>query len=422
VDEPGGWNVESFAEVPGAAVSLGKPRPHSHHYVGLHGGPVVEAGPPEAGHAYCKGVIVGNGPFAHERVEHRDLQVGRQGGEGLRGAGGDDTAAGIEDRVFRIGQHFRDFLRRLFIQAGLGKKGIVVDPHVEEPGVDFHGEYIHGDGNQHGAWPACDRKAEGLVHHLGKELRPVDPPGSFHKGAVNLVLAGICVEVHFLVGMAPEIAARDVAGDDHHGDGVQGGFRHARRGVGEPGAEMGEEHAGHPASLPPGIAVGSMGGYLLVPDGHEMDGAFFERVEETDDGVAAQAENLLHAAGLEKFHELERNKVFLHLSSLHSFFRCRLTLQGVENGQALLQGPDRYLAWSRRPAAHGKGQVRAEQSAGHPAHSAYAAHGHGDEGDARVFPADHKRGGKKGKDILLAPGHGGEFCHVGPRPDLGGEG
>ena len=63
-----------------------------------------------------------------------------------------------------------------------------------------------------------------------------------------------------------------------------------------------------------------MGGNLLMPDGHEMNGAFFERIEETDDGVAAQAENLFNAAGLEKLHKLERHKVFLHHPSLHSFF------------------------------------------------------------------------------------------------------
>jgi hypothetical protein len=57
-----------------------------------------------------------------------------------------------------------------------------------------------------------------------------------------------------------------------------------------------------------------------MPDGDKMDGAFFERVKKTDDGVAAQAEDLLHTAGLEKLHELERHKVFFHFSSLHSFF------------------------------------------------------------------------------------------------------
>ncbi|MPM17500.1 hypothetical protein SDC9_63895 [bioreactor metagenome] len=128
------------------------------------------------------------------------------------------------------------------------------------------------------------------------------------------------MEVHLLVGVAAEVAARDVACDDHHGDGVQGGLRHTRGGVGEPGAEVGEEHTGNTASLSPGIAVGRMGGNLLMPDGHEMDGAFFERIEETDDCVAAQAENLFNAAGLKKLHELERHKVFFHFSSLHSFF------------------------------------------------------------------------------------------------------
>ncbi len=342
VDEPCGRNIEGLAEVPGAAVSFGKPCPHRHHNVGFHGGPVVEVGPPESGHTHGKGMIVGNGPFPHEGIENRDLQVGGQDSKSPGGTGGDNAASGIEDRVFRFGQHFRDFLRRLFIQAGLGKKRIVVDPHVEEPGVDLHGENIHGNGNQHGARAAGDRKAKGLVHHLGKELRPVHPPGPLHEGAVNLVLAGICVEVHFLVGMTPEITARDVTCNDHHGDRVQRGLSHAGRGVGDPGAEVSEKHARNPTSLSPGIAVGGMGSYLLMTDGHEMDAAFLERIEETDDGVAAQAKNLLHTTGLEKLHELERNKIFLHILSLHSFFPwcCIIFTEGRElTGTASNQQP-----------------------------------------------------------------------------------
>ena len=79
----------------------------------------------------------------------------------------------------------------------------------------------------------------------GSSSALVDPPGPLDERPVDLELGAVGVEVDLLVGVPAEVVRRDVAGDDHHRDAVEGGVGDAGGGVGEPGAEV-AEHAPTP--------------------------------------------------------------------------------------------------------------------------------------------------------------------------------
>ena len=119
-------------------------------------------------------------------------------------------------------------------------------------------------------WPLSARQ-ERLVDDLGEQLCPVDPPGALDERPIDLELRSIGVEVDFLMRVAAEVVRRHVAGDDDHRDAVEGGVGDAGCRVGEPGAEVAEDHRG--ATGDPGVAVGGMGGDLFVAHVDELDGA-----------------------------------------------------------------------------------------------------------------------------------------------------
>ena len=105
------------------------------------------------------------------------------------------------------------------------------------------------------------------------------------------------MQVHLLVGVLAEVVAGNVAGDDHQRNAVQGRIGHPGGRIGQPGAEVAQHHC-RPAGEP-GVAVGGMGGDLLMTDVDEADGTLFQGRQHGDVGVPAQPEDMLQAAPFE---------------------------------------------------------------------------------------------------------------------------
>ena len=85
---------------------------------------------------------------------------------------------------------------------------------------------------------------------------------------------------------------------------VERGVGDAGRGVGEPGPQVRHEHTRLAGGAR--VPVGRVGGRLFVPCRHEPDAALAQRVEQTDDRVAAQTEDHFDAQALEVVGQLIR--------------------------------------------------------------------------------------------------------------------
>ena len=131
----------------------------------------------------------------------------------------------------------------------------------------------------------------------GRSRDVVDAIDALAERPEDLELIRVLVEVHFLVRMASVVIGRNIAGNHHHRDRIERRIRDAGGGIGEAGPEMRHQHA----DLARGarITVGGMRGHLLVTGGDVADLALAERVEKSDDGVAAQAEDHLDTEALE---------------------------------------------------------------------------------------------------------------------------
>ena len=109
-------------------------------------------------------------------------------------------------------------------------------------------------------------------------------------------------DVGFLEAVAADQIAGDVAGDDDHGDGIHVGGTDTGHEVGGAGAGGGEADAGPAAG--PSVAVGGVGGALLVTDEDVLDlGVFAEAVVEREHDAAWIAENEGGAFGGERFEQ-----------------------------------------------------------------------------------------------------------------------
>src|SRR5699024_2395663 len=110
--------------------------------------------------------------------------------------------------------------------------------------------------DQHRAGPAGGRHGEGLPHHVRDLVRRADEEGGLGDGH------GDAGGVHLLEGVPAQQVLPHVAGDEHHGGGVQVGGGDAGGQVGGAGAGGGEAHAHLSGGA--GIAVCGVGGALLV--------------------------------------------------------------------------------------------------------------------------------------------------------------
>ena len=108
--------------------------------------------------------------------------------------------------------------------------------------------------------------------HDARQIRDaVDAVDALAERPVDLELVGILVQVHFLVRMTAVVMRRHVAGDHDHRDGIERGVGDAGRGVGQPRAEVRQQHAG--LARRARVAVGGVRRDLLVTRRDEADAA-----------------------------------------------------------------------------------------------------------------------------------------------------
>ena len=169
--------------------------------------------------------------------------------------------------------------------------------------VDLLGEDVHRHVDQHRPRASALGENERLLDDLREQVRRIHAPRPLDEGPIDLVLRRVRVQVHLLVRMLAVVVRRHVAGDHHHRDRVERGIGHAGRRVGEPGTQVRQ----HDRRLVrrPRVAVRRVRGDLLVPRIDELDLlALRQRREHGDVRVAAQAEDVLDAAGFEILHQL----------------------------------------------------------------------------------------------------------------------
>ena len=143
---------------------------------------------------------------------------------------------------------------------------------------------VLGDVDEDGAGAAGAGDLEGLADGGGDV---------FGAGDEEVVLGdgeGDAGDVDFLEGVAAEDLGGDLAGDGDHGDAVEHGRGEAGDEVG--GAGAGGGHADADAADGAGVAVGHVGGALLVADEDVVDGGeLAQGVVDGEDGAAGVAED-----------------------------------------------------------------------------------------------------------------------------------
>ena len=292
VDDAGG-GVEVLEAAHRAVVEAHADADHDVGFVGGHVGVEVSV---HAEEAEGERVVVGEAGDAEQGGEHGDVGAAGELEQFGAGAGLHDAVAGDDDRLFGAVDHVGgdgDLVvaghihNRVAAQADIGRVAVP---------LGFLDEDVLGDVDEHGALASGGGDVEGLFDGLG------DFAGAHQEVVVLGDGEGDAGDVGFLEAVASDQVAGDVAGDDDDGDGVHVGGGDAGDEVGGAGAGGSEANAGAPGDA--GVAVGGVGGGLLVADEDVLDvGVVAELVVERKDNAAGVAEEDVDAFGPEAFHE-----------------------------------------------------------------------------------------------------------------------
>jgi hypothetical protein len=217
------------------------------------------------------------------------------------GVAAEDAASHVKHGALGVAQGLGNAVRRVGVDSGTHhRRG--------QLGEGAHGkvgrEDVHRHIDQDGAGPPGLAQVEGPLHDARQVRHAIHTVDALAEGPVDFVLVRIHVQVHFLVRMAAEVMRGHVAGDHHQGDGIERGVGHAGGRIGETWSEVGEENARLAGGAR--VAIGGMGGHLLVAGGDEANAAALQGIEQCDHGVAAQPEDDLHADALQILHKLVR--------------------------------------------------------------------------------------------------------------------
>ena len=232
-------------------------------------------------HPQKPGVVRGDAGYAHEGAADGGVDLLRQRQQLLLRSAGDKSAAEIEEGPVGC----VDARRRLPDALLLGRVGRVGGNRGLRL-VVVHGDLdVLGHVHQHRAGTAGDSQPECLPNGV----RQV--PDLAHEVVVLGDGQGDAGDVDLLEGVGADLVIGDVAGDRHHGDGIQKGGGDAGDQVGGAGAGGGDDHAGLPGG--PGPAVGGVGGPLLVggEDVPELVLVFVQGIVDMDHLSAGVAEN-----------------------------------------------------------------------------------------------------------------------------------
>ena len=125
----------------------------------------------------------------------------------------------------------------------------------------------------------------------------IDTVDAFAERPADLGLVGVLVQVHLLVRVAAVVVGRHVAGDHDHRDRIERCVGDAGHRVRQPGSQVRQADAD--LARRSRVAIGGVGRHLLVPRRDEADATAAERLEKSDVGVPAEAEDHFDAEPFE---------------------------------------------------------------------------------------------------------------------------
>ena len=248
----------------------------------------------QAQRAQGQRVAVVDGALALGGGDDGSLQPLGEAHQWLRSLGGDDAAAGPDEGTARAGQD----------AGGLGDLLVGCRGTRVAFGLDQRDRARVGHGlgrhlDLHGTGPAGLELAECLVDGLGGFLGGHDAADVLGDGADGVLLVVDLVE-HATVH-ADEVAL-DLAADDEDGRGR--GVGGAESGGCVEQAGSGDHEGGADLSAGAGVAVGHVGGGLLVAGGDEPDaGHVVERIEGMVELHAGESENHADAFEVQRTHQ-----------------------------------------------------------------------------------------------------------------------
>ena len=281
VDDFGG--AGEFGPVAGDPVI--EPGAHGDDHVGVvhgHGTGVVAV---HTLHSQEPGIVRGNTGNAHQGAAHGGVDDLSHLQQFLLGVAGDQTAAEVEegplggvDAVRRLPD--ADVLCRMgFLRRHRGLGFVVIFGHL----------HILGHVDEYGTGTAGFRQPEGFPDGIRQILDGTDEIVVLGNGQ------GDTGDIDLLEAVGADDGVGHVAGDGYQGNGVDVSRGDAGDQVGGAGAGGGDDHAHVTGG--PGIAVGGMGGPLLVGGQHMLQLAlvFVQGVIDVDDLAAGVAEDHIGA-------------------------------------------------------------------------------------------------------------------------------
>ena len=180
-------------------------------------------------------------------------------------------------------------------QLARGRLGADRAPARQRLGVDLRGHHVLGQLDVGRAGLLALGHLEGLAHHLGDDRR-VRQPGVPLRDRPHHAQ-----EVDVLVRLLVHPLEVALAGERDERRAVEVGVRHRGHEVQRAGAERAEADARVPGQA--AVDVGHVGAALLVAHRHELDRRARERLVQVERLLARDAEDVLHALGLEALHE-----------------------------------------------------------------------------------------------------------------------
>ncbi len=245
---------------------------------------------------HAEPLLVGGGIGAQTHQRRSDGKAGQlhqfaQQRRGVR-AGVDDPAAGIEDRLLRLGHHVDRALDALEVALDLRLIGLVLD--VARECVGSGGElHVLRDVDDDGPRPAVRSDIEGLVQNARQIL------DAAHEIIVLGAIARDAGRVAFLERVRADQVRRHLAGDADERDRIEQGVGEAGDRVGRAGTRGDEQHADLAGRA--GVAFGGVRGALFMAHENVAKLVLAEnRVVDRQDGAAGIAEHEFDALVLQR--------------------------------------------------------------------------------------------------------------------------
>ena len=277
--------------------AVGEAAAHGDQQIALVGGHVGSLGTVHADHAGGEGVVAGETAAAHQGDSNGSVHLFGKLTELLVGTAANHAAAADQQRLLGLLDHLQQDVHVVLV--GLGLLGLMDDTQILDaaagaifrPVDEFVFDLLIGTGDvlqevdQDGAGTAAGGHGECLTHHVGDLVGIAHQEGCLGDGH------GDAGGVNLLEGVLTQQVFTHVAGDEHHGRGIQISGGNTGGQVGGTGSGGGETNAYLAGRT--GITVGCMGSALLVGGQDMTDLALIavELIIQVQDRTAGITEN-----------------------------------------------------------------------------------------------------------------------------------